>query len=243
MRFREVFKNTHTVLPVIHAEDEAQVRRNAERASSAGADGIWLINHSFSYEWLIGIYQKLRSDNPSAWIGLNCLELTPYETMAEIDLDVSGIWSDQAYIQEWSGDSQVVASHFDKERQRRNWTGLYFGGVAMKGQRHVRDLEEAARISKNHMDVLCTSGQATGIETPVDKVRRLKAALGEFPLAIASGVTPGNVRQYLPYVDVFLVATGVSDSFTELNENLLRELVGIVREDQELLASLKPITT
>ncbi|MCD8309993.1 MAG: hypothetical protein LUB83_02070 [Prevotellaceae bacterium] len=48
-------------------------------------------------------------------------------------------------------------------------------------------------------------------------------------LAIASGITPQNVTDYLPYVDYYLVATGISDSFTEINPDKLRQLLANVK--------------
>lgn len=57
----------------------------------------------------------------------------------------------------------------------------------------------------------------------------MKAAVGDFPLAIASGITPENVGEYLPWCDCFLVATGISCSFEELDPERVRALVGRVR--------------
>lgn len=230
MSFRTTFKNRHVVLPVIHAESSEQVFRNAELALRAGVDGIWLINHEIPWEDLLRIHQELRAAQPTAWIGLNFLELTPYEGVVlsspPYGAGVSGLWSDQAYIQEEADiKNQPAANRFLVEKRARAWSGLYFGGVAMKGQRKVEDLESAAKVARHFMDVVCTSGRGTGVQTPLEKVQRLYTALEGFPLAIASGVTPENVKEYLPFVDAFLVATGVSSSFTELDETLLKKLL------------------
>ena len=57
----------------------------------------------------------------------------------------------------------------------------------------------------------------------------MKLALGDTPLAIASGITPENVEEYLPYADSLLVATGISNGFTELDPLRVRSLVERVR--------------
>ena len=57
----------------------------------------------------------------------------------------------------------------------------------------------------------------------------MKAALGDVPLAIASGITPENVGCYLEIADCFLVATGISKSFVDLDAGLLQELVNTIR--------------
>jgi predicted TIM-barrel enzyme len=75
------------------------------------------------------------------------------------------------------------------------------------------------------MEVVTTSGPGTGKAASPDKIRTMKQALGDFPLAIASGITPDNIDDYLPNADCFLVATGVSSSFDELDAKLVEQLV------------------
>lgn len=77
---------------------------------------------------------------------------------------------------------------------------------------------------------IATSGQGTGQAADIDKIRVMKQALGDFPLAIASGVTPDNIEDYLPHSDCYLVATGISRSFTQLDETLLDRLITRVRD-------------
>jgi predicted TIM-barrel enzyme len=57
----------------------------------------------------------------------------------------------------------------------------------------------------------------------------MKAALGDVPLAIASGITPENVGDYLEMADCFLVATGISKSWLAFDEERVREFVRRVR--------------
>lgn len=56
----------------------------------------------------------------------------------------------------------------------------------------------------------------------------MREAVDEHRLAVASGVTPENVQDYLPYVDDFLVATGISKNFHTLDPEKARELAGII---------------
>lgn len=43
-------------------------------------------------------------------------------------------------------------------------------------------------------------------------------------LAVASGITCDNIDAYLPYIDVYLVATGISIDHYELDEVKVSEL-------------------
>ena len=124
---------------------------------------------------------------------------------------------------------QENAARIQSARTESGFPGLYFGGVAFKYQRQVEDLERAAKISRTYLDVVTTSGPGTGRSASPDKILAMKGALGECPLAIASGITPQNIHSYLDHADCFLAATGISKSFTELDAQLVRELVTTVR--------------
>ncbi|CAD7959193.1 unnamed protein product [Amoebophrya sp. A120] len=78
-----------------------------------------------------------------------------------------------------------------------------------------------------YMDVVMTSGTATGIAAERAKILSMRTGVGpEKPLGLASGVTPDNLAEYLSLgVDVVLVATGVSDDFHELSEDKLQRLI------------------
>jgi len=227
-RFRTVFPEGHVVLPVIHVASEEQARRNADIAHRAGAPGVFLINHVIGSTQLLVIHERLSQLFPDWWIGVNCLDLYPADIVRRVPHDVAGIWADNAMIME-SEDEQPEASETLTAIRETGWPGLYFGGVAFKYQRQVEDVRAAARVAREYMDVVTTSGPGTGQAAHVEKIRAMKAALGDFPLAIASGIAPVNVHDYLPVSDCYLVASGISDSFEELAYDRVRDLLDAVR--------------
>jgi len=108
---------------------------------------------------------------------------------------------------------------------------LYFGGAAFKGQPEVRDadLPALAAESSLHMDVVTTSGPATGVPAPLGKVRAMAGALRPpARLGLASGVTPENVRDYLPHVHAFLVATHIEASYGVLDPAKVRAMADAI---------------
>ena len=226
-RFCAAFSQQHVILPVIHVKDEDQALRNAWLAREAGADGVFLINHGISSDRLFSVLRVVKTEHSDWWVGVNCLGMMPSDIFHYVDNSVSGVWVDNGMIDEESVE-QPHAQFVSKVRTEKHWLGLYFGGVAFKYQRPVKDLVKAATTAQPYMDVVTTSGPGTGMEASVDKIRTMKQALGSFPLAIASGITPENVSDYLEYADCFLVATGVSWSFHEFDLMKLIELVGIV---------------
>jgi hypothetical protein len=223
-----VFPKGHIVLPVIHAASEEQAQRNAEIAHRAGAPGVFLINHVVGSVELLNIHDTVSRHFPDWWIGVNCLDLFPADVVKRVSNRVAGIWADNAMIME-TAQEQPEATEILTTIRKTGWPGLYFGGVAFKYQRHVDDVRAAARVAQGYMDVVTTSGPGTGHAAHVEKIRAMKAALSDFPLAIASGITPENVNDYLPVSDCYLVASGISDSFEELSYERVRDLLDTVR--------------
>jgi uncharacterized protein len=228
---RLAFRSKQVVLPVIHVESLDQALRNLEIAQNAGADGAFLINHEISSRDLLGIHTSAHERFSDFWMGVNCLDLAPEDVFQAASNDVRGVWADNAMIDE-DAFEQPEATRVLTARRSRGSNSLYFGGVAFKYQRQVSDLSRAATLSRDYMDVVTTSGPGTGQPAHIEKIRVMKEALGEFPLAIASGITPDNVGHYLPHADCFLVATGISKSFEELDAELARRLIDAVREFQ-----------
>ena len=111
---------------------------------------------------------------------------------------------------------------------RKIWDGLYFGGVDFKYHTPEKNLPKISALAKNYMDVVTTSGVATGKAPDIHKIETMRKAIGDFPLAVASGITPENVKNYTDLVDCFLVATGISKSFTELDQKKVQNLVKLL---------------
>jgi hypothetical protein len=208
---KRVFGRERVFLPVIHPVSRQIALNSIDVAVHAGADGIWLINQGMHTTQLLAFIPEVSKLHKELWIGVNFLGTDPEDVIELIaNLPVGGIWSDNARINETS-DRQPAGERFKKARERAGWKGLYFGGVAFKGQREVPDrlLHDAARKAAPWMDVITSSGPATGIPAPYDKAEALRSGAGAHPMALASGVSPENVEGFLPYVDAYLVASEI----------------------------------
>ena len=53
------------------------------------------------------------------------------------------------------------------------------------------------------------SGSGTGQATDLAEVRRAKAAAGDTPVFVGSGVTAETISDYLPHADGFIVGTAL----------------------------------
>ena len=94
------------------------------------------------------------------------------------------------------------------------------------------EVGKAASLAANFMDVVTTSGSATGVAAGTKKISDMRKGCGEVAMALASGVTPENVSQYVPLVDAILVATGISPprDFYNLDPARLRALLQVCRD-------------
>ncbi len=227
-RFRQVFSNANVVLPVVHVVSAPQALDNTLIARQAGADGVFLINHDIPYTDLLKAHSHVASAVPDFWIGVNCLDLEPGDVFQHLGPRVAGVWVDNAGIEE-TADTQAHAHAIESARSASRWTGLYFGGVAFKYQRTVKDVAAAARAAVPFMDVVTTSGPATGQAADPAKISDMRTGAVDAPLALASGITPENLSVYLPFANCFLVATGICRSLDRLDPDRVKALVAGAR--------------
>lgn len=237
--FRKLFKTIGpAVLPVIHVLDADQAERNVRTIMGEGAQGVFLINHDFSREELIPVIEHVRIAFPALWIGVNFLAVTgkdAFPILGELEargVSVDAYWADDAHIDEHV-ETQVEAEEIDRIRTESGWTGMYFGGTAFKKQREVapEDYGRSAELACRHMEVVTTSGIATGEAADLAKINTFRQACGDQAIGIASGVTPENVHNYANEVDAILVATGINleGDFYNADSARLRLLMENVR--------------
>ncbi len=238
--FHRLFKTPGPVVtPVIHVLDRAQTLRNAAHAVRQGAPGIFLINHDFPVDDFLPILRSVRAACPDLWIGVNFLAQSGRVAfpilgqLAAENCEIDAYWADDACMDERMS-NQAEAEAIAAIRAASGWRGLYFGGVAFKKQRPVdpSQHEHSARIALPFMDVVTTSGVATGHATDLTKIRDFRRGLGSAPLAIASGITPDNAAAYATDVDCFLVATGINapGDFYNIDPARLAALLDLSRE-------------
>lgn len=229
------------MLPVIHVLDAEQAQRNIQAAIDGGCPGVFLINHDFEKEKLIPIIREMRQAFPDYWIGVNFLAVTgkfAFPILGELQADgvrVDGYWADDARMDERrSEDDQPEADEIAGIRKDSGWDGLYIGGTAFKKQREVDPAlyGKSARIATRYMDVVVTSGVATGHAADVGKIDTFREHCGDTPLGLASGITPGNAEQYADAVDLFMVATGINfeGDFYNIDPDRLAHLMNVTQK-------------
>lgn len=204
-RFQAVFGKGRVLLPVIHYKDHDAALESLDVAVRAGAKGVFLINQGppgtavdrFDLERLRAASQAA---HPGLWVGVNRLEF--------------GLRYHEGYDGTWADNADAYPNPDALTRRVRDLVRdppaskpyLYFGGVA---------------FAAKHLDVIVTSGPVTGTPPSVTKIQVMRAAIDtanpEIPLGIASGISPENVSEFLPYAQVFLVASAIEVEFGVLD--------------------------
>jgi uncharacterized protein len=238
--FHRLFKSPGPVVtPVIHVTDLRQTLTNIGHAVRLGAPGIFLINHDFPVDGFLPILHAVRAECPDVWLGVNFLAQSGRVAfpilgqLANQGCQIDAYWADDACMDERQS-TQSEAEAIAAIRAASGWRGVYFGGVCFKKQRPVDPSlnEYSARLALPFMDVVTTSGVATGQATDLTKITDFRQGLGTAPLAIASGVTPDNAAQYAADVDCFLVATGINHpgDFYNIDPARLAALLDLTRD-------------
>jgi len=238
--FHRLFKSPGPVVtPVIHVDDLAQTLANIGRAVRLGAPGIFLINHDFPVDPFLPILRAARAECPDVWLGVNFLAQpgrVAFPILGQLQSEgcqIDAYWADDACMDERQS-TQTEAESIAAIRAASGWQGMYFGGVCFKKQRLVDPALNAysARLALPFMDVVTTSGVATGQATDLSKITDFRRGLGSAPLAIASGVTPENAHHYAADVDCFLVATGINrpGDFYNIDPARLSALLDLTRD-------------
>lgn len=176
---------------------------NARIAFQNAADGIFLIGHKLDSAALCFIYEEVRKQYPTNWIGVNFLDVAAdrdWGIMAAIVRkypDLNALWIDGVPETRLNIDPRIEV----------------FGGVAFKYiNPNIRGAEliKACCVAMNLVDTITTSGDRTGSSPEVSKLEVMKEAIGdEMLLAVASGITVGNVDTFFPTVTKFIVASSI----------------------------------
>lgn len=228
------------IYPVVHVKETSQAVEQSQAAFEAGADGVYLIDHTHSSPYtLVNSFNEVTLRNPHDFIGLNFLQ----HTAASISLSFLHKLKQKDVIAKypdglWSDDANEGKHRFTELRARYpELTRIsYLGGIAFKGTRNFTDdpetaVAEAVRL-ESVVDVVTTSGKGTGRAPNPEKIRAMKFAIGNKKLAVASGISIENLTDYTANIDQLLVSTSIETKphSGEFDQPRLKELVVAAHE-------------
>ena len=229
-KYSERFPKT-AFFPVIHVVALQQALKETEVAMNADADGVFLISHTRATDpsLLVTIYSNIKNEFPDVWMGINLLGV-PITDLFGYGIDVTdAIWTDNAQVSPDPNIANPKAEEF--LQQAENWAGLNFGGVAFKYQKNFNDdPAEAAKAAVPFVDVITTTGVGTGSAPTTDKLSKMREAVSDHPIAIASGISAKNVEPFLGIVNCFLVSSSITNYSDQLDPSKTKELARIIHQ-------------
>ena len=216
--FSEVFKETKPIIGVIHLKgtDEADIRERAKREIelylSCGLDGIIVEDYFGTYPnlvWALGYLQEQKLGIP---YGVNCLNFDSLCFKLARDFSCDFLQLDSVVGHVKPRDEATLDAFFALELP--TCTSLVLGGVRFKYQPVLSEhtVEEDIKTAKGRCDAICVTGDGTGMEAPIDKIRRFKLACGDTPLVICSGVNVDNCAEQLAVADGAVVGSFFKDT-------------------------------
>lgn len=223
---------------VIHVLSAMHALRNAEIAFNNGADGVFLISHSsrVNNTELMGAEVLVRHRlGPDKFIGMNFLRakdpIGAVELISNLS-NASALWIDDvgyAEVDDLLLEPAQAPRRIREHMERLEVSALLFGGVAFKYCPEVKDVGLAAKLVSPYVDVVTTSGPATGDPPTLQKIIAMRKAIPDGKLANASGLSPENVSPFLPHLDYILAATALNYPDTDdLDPDRVRQMADLM---------------
>jgi len=216
------------LFPVIHFKNLETVYFNLNICLNNNCQGVILINMDNKPHELIPAIQLIRNiTGNDFFIGVNFLNTDISFVTEQIiyNNSINGIWIDNPGLYYKKMEYPIYELHESFSlRKEKDQEFIFFGSVMFKTHVYKNDDTVVTKMAKNLGWIPTTSGRATGIAADIEKISIMKKHIGDYPLAIASGITPENVDLFLPYIDYYLVSTGISKNFYEFDDNKVKYL-------------------
>lgn len=220
------------IYPVIHYLDRQTAIAEAQKAISAGADGIFLISHKGDDPELLAVACAIQIKFPALPVGVNFLSWRAVDSASTArEFGLPMVWGDDVGV-----DSKGLSDTGVRVRAQKvaaDQAFDVFASVAFKYRPHEPDPQAAAKCALQAGFIPTTSGSGTGSAPELDKIVSMSQATGGV-LAVASGMTPENVRDYAPYLSHILVATGVALDDHRMDVDKLKALIQNSRQSTAL---------
>ena len=236
--FQEVFKTPKPIIGVLHlkGDTEQDIRERAKREIAAyvegGADALLAEDYFGPYPMLEWALDYLTHQKPGVPVGVNCLNFDSlnYRLARTYGCDFLQLDSVVGHVK--PRDEASLDAFFELENPRTG--ALVLGGVRFKYQPVLseKSLAEDIETAKQRCGAICVTGDGTGQQTPLEKLKEFRALAGDFPLIICSGLTADNCAEQLRIADGAVVGSYFKDTGRDTGDvdpQKVRTLMNIVK--------------
>lgn len=234
LSFYEVFKNKKPIIGMIHLTGET-TEKKIKRAiyelfvyQHKGVDAAIIEDYHGNPEEVWRTFKEIQKEEfLDIKLGANILR-NPYSAFRTFSHGSKFIQFDSVQTKDLS------LKLYKKLRKAYSKKMIVLGGVGFKYTRPTgNSLEQDLGEAKSKCEAIVTTGEGTGIETPLDKLKQYKSILNDFPLIVGAGVNENNIYEQLKIADGAIIGTAFKKNHkTEniIDEIKVKDMMDIVRE-------------
>ncbi len=233
-RFTQVFQGEKALIAMLHLKSDAgmkmleRAKREIDIYYRNGINAVLVENYFGSHMDCEIVLDYLQNNYPDSIYGVNILG----------NHGLAFLYAKQYGAKLLQIDS--VCGHLPPEKDIpygseleeliKNSQTAVLGGVRFKYQpvRSGRTLEEDMMIAQSRCAAVVTTGDGTGIETPIEKIAQFRRMLDGFPFVVGAGVRSDTIAQTLQYCDGVIVGSWLKDGhrdYGDVNEEYVKEFV------------------
>ncbi len=222
-KFLNLFKCKKPIIGMIHLKGENKKdiyerMANEIEIYNRHLDGIIIENYFGNFDNLVDALEYVKSLNLNIPIGVNCLNFDAmgFELAIRYNLDFIQIDSVVGHVS--SRDEKTLNEFLKLYRSRCN--SKLIGGVRFKYQPVLskNPLKDDLKTAVGRCDAIAVTGNGTGEETSLEKIKSFKKILGDFPLVVAAGVTVDNIEDELKYCDAAIIGSYFKDTYKDTGD-------------------------
>ncbi|MSR86333.1 membrane biogenesis protein [Candidatus Woesearchaeota archaeon] len=245
MNTSQFFANT-PIFAMLHLAGEDPVTRALDELTlfeEEGIDGVIVENYHGSVDDVISTLGAIQERRTTLQVGVNILP-NNYLQAFTLANKYGGSFIQQDYVAgRYASEPRIMyPSEHGVTRALYSQT-IVLGGVWPKYYTPIpgSDLETDLQEGMKRADAIVVTGEATGRETPLEKIRGFRRVLGDYPLVIGAGLTPHNAREQLLIADGAIVGSCFKLNYKTGNPvdrakvRVFMDVVRSVREEKKRL--------
>lgn len=222
--FLTLFANPKPIMAMLHLKGDtrddivARAVREADIYTACGVDAMIVEDYFGDATDVEHVLAVLSRERPHYTLGVNVLDdfAKSYELAAQYGakfMQVDSICGHLTTADEPAYLDMVA-------RYRRDGQVAVIGGVRFKYQPYLsgRSLVVDLAIGRAHCDAIAVTGEGTGVDTDMHKIREFRDILGDFPLIIGAGMTVAQVADKLAVADAAIVGSTFKEARAAANE-------------------------
>ena len=212
-RFEEVFKNRKPVIGMLHLRGESPsevvdiARSETKVMYGAGVSAVLVENYFGDRIDVENTLKMLQKEFSDCVYGVNILGSFTKSYDLALAYGAKFMQTDSICGHIWPKEEPVFEQMVAENRKKGDLFVL--GGVRFKyqpvlsGRSLAEDLDRGRRLC----DAIVVTGDATGMDTGMSKIREFRQLLGDFPLIVGAGLTAETCVEQFSVADGGIVGT------------------------------------